>query len=156
MSCAVASRRKGLQGGRFSVIFRLFLKDNLSGLRKKKQAKAYKNHTHFKYCQFLDVRIKPYWVSEFNSFKKWAAKAFILLLLPAVPNFGKLCDFSPKIFNIQKSHVVWLVFCTELQQLHTTYCASAGKYLIVESYWIQLPRHWGKEIFIRASSNVQS
>lgn len=45
--------------GWFSVIFRLFLKDNLSALRKKKQAKAYKNHMHFKYRQFLDVRIKP-------------------------------------------------------------------------------------------------
>lgn len=49
----------------------------------------------------------------------------MLFLLPTVPNFGKLCDYSPKVFNVQKSHV-WLVFNTELQQLHTTYCASAG------------------------------
>lgn len=47
--------------GRFSAIFGLSLKESLSALRKKKkQAKAYKNHMHFKYCQFLDVRIKPY------------------------------------------------------------------------------------------------
>lgn len=60
MSELCSGKQEKKAAGRFSVIFRLFLKDNLSALRKKKEAEAYKNDMHFNYCPFLDVRIEPY------------------------------------------------------------------------------------------------
>lgn len=60
MSELCSGKKEKNAAGRFSAIFGIFLKENSSSLRKKKQSKAYKNPMHFKYCQFLDARIKPH------------------------------------------------------------------------------------------------
>lgn len=93
-------------------------------------------------------------VSDYNK-KKMSSQALrVVFLLPAVPHFGKLCDHSPKIFNLQKSCVVWLFLPWIATAEHSLLCQCWDR-LIVESNWIQLPRGWGEERSVTASSNLQ-
>lgn len=118
--------------------FLTFWRKMPDALRKKKRAKANKNHVHFKQWHFLDVGKKNR-VSECNKKNMSSQAVCVVFLLPAVLNVGKLCDHSPKIFNLQKSYVVWLFLPWIATAEHSLLCQCWDR-LITESNWIQLPR----------------